>query len=45
MDQQIAQTEQLKKEIERMTEDDKEILRQINEDAADEEEDIGKKNN
>ena len=41
MDQQIAQTEQLKKEIERMTEDDKEILRQINEDAADEEEDIG----
>jgi len=27
-----------------MTEDDKEILRQINEDAADEEEDIGKKN-
>jgi hypothetical protein len=27
MDQQIAQTEQLKKEIERMTEDDKEILR------------------
>ena len=45
MDQQIAQTEQLKKEIERMTEDDKEILRQINEDAADEEEDIWKKNN
>jgi hypothetical protein len=27
-----------------MTDDDKEILRQIMEDAADEEEDIGKKN-
>lgn len=44
MEGQIAQTEQLKKEIERQEEDNKEILEQIRQDAENEENDIGSKN-
>ena len=44
MEGQIAQTEQLKKEIERQTEDNDEILKQITQDADDEEKDIKGKN-
>ena len=44
MEGQIAQTEQLKKEIERQTEDNDEILKQILQDANDEEKDIKGKN-
>ena len=36
MEGQIAQTEQLKKEIERQSEDNEEILKQIQQDADDE---------
>jgi len=44
MEGQIAQTEQLKKEIERQQEDNEEILLQITQDAEDEEKDIESKN-
>jgi len=44
MEGQIAQTEQLKKEIERQQEDNEEILLQITQDAQDEEKDIESKN-
>jgi len=44
MEGQIAQTEQLKKEIERQQEDNEEILKQITQDAEDEEKDIESKN-
>ena len=44
MEGQIAQTEQLKKEIERQAEDNEEILIQIQDDAADEEKEIESKN-
>ena len=44
MEGQIAQTEQLKKEIERQTEDNDEILKQIKDDAEKEELDIKNKN-
>jgi hypothetical protein len=44
MEGQIAQTEQLRREIERMQEDNKEIISQINADAEFEIEDINKKN-
>lgn len=44
MEGQIAQTEQLKKEIERQAEDNEEILKQIQQDAEDEEKEIDSKN-
>lgn len=44
MEGQIAQTEQLKKEIERQSEDNEEILKQIMQDADDEEKEIESKN-
>jgi len=44
MEGQIAQTEQLKKEIERQTEDNEEILDQIRKDAKEEKNDIESKN-
>lgn len=44
MEGQIAQTEQLRREIERMDEDNKEIIKQINDDADYEIEEIKKKN-
>lgn len=44
MEGQIAQTEQLKKEIERQSEDNEEILKQIMQDAEDEEKEIESKN-
>ena len=44
MEGQIAQTEQLKKEIERQTEDNEEILDQIRKDAQEEKKDIESKN-
>lgn len=44
MEGQIASTEQLKKEIERQTEDNEEIIKQIMEDAKKEEEEIESKN-
>jgi hypothetical protein len=44
MEGQIAQTEQLRREIERMQEDNREIIKQINDDAEYEIEDIKKKN-
>lgn len=44
MEGQIAQTEQLRREIERMQEDNREIIKQIMDDAEYEIEDINKKN-
>ena len=44
MEGQIAQTEQLKREIERMQEDNKEIIKQIEDDAQFEIKDINDKN-
>ncbi len=44
MEGQIAQTEQLRREIERMQEDNREIIKQIQDDAEYEIEDINKKN-
>ena len=44
MEGQIAQTEQLKKEIERQSEDNEEILKQIQQDADDEQKEIESKN-
>jgi hypothetical protein len=44
MEGQIAQTEQLRREIERMQEDNKEIIKQIEDDASFEIKDINDKN-
>ena len=44
MEGQIAQTDQLRREIERMKDDNEEIIRQINEDAKFEIQDIDDKN-